>query len=159
MINSFLKSRFLKFSIVGFSGTIVDVGISNLLRFVFLIPEIPSITISFILAVLNNFHWNRVWTYPELKSQQIVPQLTKFALISIVGYIIRTPLFTLFEKQIGDFSAEILKDGFFIDTRIIGHNLTLILVIIIILFWNYLANRIWTYREMTEGDKHEVESP
>ena len=159
MIKTFFKSRFLKFSIVGFSGTIVDIGISNLLRFLFNFPEILSISISFVLAVINNFHWNRIWTYPELKNNQTISQLAKFAAISIIGYIIRTPLFSFFEKPITDFSASIFDNGFFLDTKIIAHNLTLILVIIIVLFWNFLANRFWTYRELSEGDKNEAKSP
>lgn len=156
MIKDFLKSRFVRFSIVGFSGTIVDIGISNLLRFVFHIPEIPSITLSFILAVLNNFHWNRVWTYPEFKNQQTIPQLIKFAVISVIGYIIRTPLFAVFEKPIVKFSSEIVEENLPFDANIIGHNLTLMLVIVIVLIWNYLANRIWTYRNVVGGNNNET---
>jgi len=156
MIKEFLKSRFIRFSIVGFSGTIVDIGISNLLRFIFHMPEIPSITLSFLLAVLNNFHWNRVWTYPEFKNQQTIPQLIKFAVISVIGYIIRTPLFALFEKPITNFFSEIVEENFPLDANIIGHNLTLLLVIVIVLFWNYLANRIWTYRKEVQGENNEA---
>jgi len=158
MLKSILKSRFIKFAVVGLSGTIVDVGVSNLLRFVFNLAEIPSITISFVLAVLNNFHWNRIWTYPELKDKQTAIQLIKFTAISVIGYLIRTPIFTILENPILDFLAKIVRENFPVDLELIAHNISLAIVIIIVLFWNYFANRFWTYRELLKGDENEIES-
>jgi putative flippase GtrA len=156
MFNSLSKSRFVKFALVGLSGTVVDVGISNFLRFFLHLPEIPSITISFFLAVLNNFHWNRVWTYPELRNNEIGKQLIKFTLISIIGYIIRTPLFSILEPSVLDYFKTISFGIFPLSNEVIAHNATLGIVIIIVLFWNYFANRIWTYRDFSNGDIHEI---
>jgi putative flippase GtrA len=120
-------------------------------------PEIPAISISFILAVLNNFHWNRVWTYPELRNSEPRKRFVKFAIISIAGYLIRTPIFSLLEKPIFGFLEKSSFYIFSISPAIIAHNLTLGIVIIIVLFWNYFANRIWTYKSLSEGDLHEVD--
>jgi putative flippase GtrA len=41
----------------------------NLLSHWAQLPLVLAGTISFICAVLNNFTWNRIWTYPESRSR------------------------------------------------------------------------------------------
>lgn len=57
-------ARFLKFCVVGTVGFVVDTGILNSL--IFLGGWIPVLAkaVSFTAAVMNNFLWNRYWTYP-----------------------------------------------------------------------------------------------
>src|SRR5689334_15806458 len=80
--------RFLKFAFVGVLGTIIDLGISNvLMKFVFHVskenaetPVLIASTIGFTIAVINNFIWNRYWTYPDSRSHPISLQLGQFFL-------------------------------------------------------------------------------
>ncbi|MEE8119971.1 MAG: GtrA family protein, partial [Anaerolineales bacterium] len=51
--------RFLKFSVVGIIGAVVDFGSFNLLANVFGVASIVSSVISFSAAVTSNFIWNR----------------------------------------------------------------------------------------------------
>jgi putative flippase GtrA len=95
---------------------------------------------------------------PELKDKQTVIQLIKFTAISVIGYLIRTPIFTILENPILDFLAKIVRENFPVDLVLIAHNISLAIVIIIVLFWNYFANRFWTYRELLKGDENEIES-
>ncbi len=141
------KERFIKFSIVGFSGTLVDFGVFNLLTTVFLLPTILSSIVSFIAAVFNNFFWNRNWTYPESKKMSFSGQFTKFGLVSLAGLAIRTPIFSWLEKPLIQFSIKTWK-AIPLDPVTIGHNLALGIVIVIVLFWNYFANKYWTYKQI-----------
>lgn len=140
--------RFIKFSLVGVSGTIVDFGFFNLFSVLIGLPVILSSIFSFSIAVVNNFYWNRVWTYPESKKVSLADQLTKFCIVSVLGLIIRTPLFALIEKPVIRFSQINISNVISVDPVIIGHNLALAAVIIVVLFWNYFVNRIWTYKNL-----------
>ena len=142
------RERFLKFAIVGVSGTIVDFGIFNfLLHMQF--NSIVASTISFIVAVFNNFYWNRNWTYPESKIHSIAPQLINFSLVSIAGLLIRTILYRLLEQPSINFAEGMLRENIYFSAEVIGKNISLAFVIIIVLFWNYLANRFWTYKNIS----------
>src|SRR5258707_4754566 len=78
--------RFIKFAIVGVIGTVIDLGISNLLmKFVFHVkkedgstPVLIASVIGFTIAVCSNFIWNRYWTYPDSRSYSVWRQLAQF---------------------------------------------------------------------------------
>lgn len=138
----------MRFALVGISGTIVDFTIFNLLSVGFGLPVILSSIGSFLIAVINNFIWNRNWTYPESKESSLSGQLVKFSVVSVLGLIIRTPLFSLIEKPLIVVSTNLVDKQFFIKPEIIGHNIALASVIVVVLFWNYFINRIWTYKNI-----------
>ncbi|MDK2980073.1 MAG: hypothetical protein PWQ55_420 [Chloroflexota bacterium] len=141
--------RFLKFALVGISGTVVDFTIFNLLSSVLGFATIPSSVVSFIAAVFNNFFWNRHWTYPESKAFSFRDQFGKFGVVSVIGLIIRTLIFSNIEHPLILMSAEYL--GMIpLTPAVIGHNLALATVIVIVLFWNYFANKLWTYKGIKE---------
>ncbi len=142
------RQRFLRFALVGVSGTIVDFSIFNLLSVAAGLPIIVSSVVSFLIAVINNFVWNRVWTYPESRQMDLSGQLIKFSLVSVMGLLIRTPLFALIEKPAITMTSKILDGSMPIEPEIIGHNLALAFVIVVVLFWNYFINRKWTYRDI-----------
>ena len=146
-IRNIERERFLKFALVGISGTIIDFGIFNILIYM-QFSSIFSSTISFFVAVVNNFYWNRNWTYPESKIQSIAPQLVNFSVVSIAGLLIRTILYKLIEQPNIYFAETILNENILLSSEVVGKNISLAMVITIILFWNYLANRVWTYKNI-----------
>jgi len=142
------RNRFFRFAVVGVSGTIVDFSIFFLLSRIFGFPKNTSYSISFIIAVVNNFIWNRNWTYPESKEKNVSEQLIKFTIVSIVGFFIRKIVFPFINKPLIDFSKLLFGQRFFIKPEAIGDFLALGFVIIVVLFWNYFINRIWTYKDI-----------
>ena len=150
--------RFVKFALVGISGTIVDFGFFNLFSVLFRLPVVLSSVLSFSIAVFNNFYWNRVWTYPESKQLRAIDQFVKFGVVSLFGLAIRTPLFALIKEPITIMTQTLLPANFPIRTNIVGHNFALALVIIVVLFWNYFANRFWTYRSLSFAKKTKEEN-
>lgn len=144
------QKRFIKFALVGLSGTVVDFAIFNFSSVVIGLPTVISSAISFIIAVFNNFIWNRLWTYPESRKFKLSEQFGKFAIVSIAGLIIRTLIFLWIEEPLIQFSQNYLS-SIPIDPEVIGHNITLASVIVIVLFWNYFINKIWTYKDIKEG--------
>ncbi len=150
------RIRFLKFAFVGVTGTIVDFGIMNLLRIVLNLPLVWSQAISFSVAVVNNFLWNRYWTYPDSRSKALYRQLIQFFLINVVGILVRTPLVTWFDKLILNF----LDKGSLtlpFENYIVSQNLALTGAIAIVLLWNFFANRFWTYSDVPKDDAPSAE--
>lgn len=141
-----LPKRFIKFALVGLSGTLVDFGIFNLCISIFHFNSIIASVCSFSMGLTNNFIWNRLWTYPESKEKSFGSQFIKFIIVSVIGLGIRTPLFAALEKPMIRYSSTLLEANSIISPTTLGHNLALGIAIIVVLFWNYFANRIWTYK-------------
>ncbi len=139
--------RFLKFASVGTLGMVVDLSILNLMVQVVLPALSPSMepaqrllvgnTISFSAAVLSNFTWNRLWTFPESRQRPLLPQLTQFALVNVIGLAINNGvLWAVYHLILG-----------FVPWPL-NYNVAKITAIGIVLFWNYFVNRAWTYRDI-----------
>lgn len=154
--------RFLKFALVGTFGAVVDFATLNVLQFVILVPvppyqntKIASATgIAFCTAVLSNFVLNRYWTYPDSRSRSMRRQLAQFFLISIVGLVFRLIFVSVSYKYLGDFSANLLEslsvNADWGEEAIfqLGTNEAQAISIVVVLFWNFFANRYWTYNDV-----------
>ena len=77
--------RFLKFAVVGAIGAVVDFGVLNFLVLVAGLAPLQANPFSFSAAVISNFTWNRLWTYPESRKFKKRAQLPKFILVNLVG--------------------------------------------------------------------------
>ncbi|MBN1992819.1 MAG: GtrA family protein [Anaerolineae bacterium] len=140
-------SRFIKFAIVGAVGAVIDFTLLNLSLYVIehelgwnLWPSINgnlllANTISVSAAILSNFTWNRLWTFPESRARKKRKQLPQFALINIIGLIINNVIVVGLDALLVGYIGEPWS-----------YNLAKAIAIVIVLFWNFGANRIWTYR-------------
>lgn len=140
------QRRFIKFAVVGASGSVVDFGVFNLLASVLGVNSTISQAVSFSLAVLNNFIWNRLWTYPETRKSSLVKPLIQFGVVNVIGLGIRTLLFTIIEPPMISMAERAFPGSGY--TIAIGHNVTLAILILIVMLWNYFANRYWTFKEI-----------
>lgn len=141
------RTRFLKFVVVGTIGFVVDFLTFNIVRSgIGLGPEISSV-ISFCVAVLSNFLFNRFWTYPDSRSKPLLGQLMQFAVVNILGLVIRTVIFSLIHNPMVSL-FEMIAEDFRIPAIVLGENLSLAIVVIIVMFWNFFINRYWTYNDV-----------
>ena len=146
-------TRFLKFSVVGAVGAIVDFGTFNILRTRFGAPAVLASVLSFTAAVTSNFIWNRYWTYPDSRSKPLRRQALQFGLVSLIGLAIRTPAFALLIGPCTRLAASLLEilPAVGLDAATLGSNLALAVAVIIVLFWNFFVNRYWTYADVDAG--------
>lgn len=153
-------ARFLKFSVVGALGAVVDFGTFNLLSTILGLWSIAASVLSFSAAVSSNFLWNRVWIYPDSRTKPIASQALQFVLVNLVGLLIRTPVFALSEgpfTRLAEYTLPRLQSlsgplaGLAARTTpaVAGSNLALVLAVVIVLFWNFGANRLWTYSDVS----------
>ncbi len=143
------RARFMRFAMVGVIGAVVDFGVANLLTGVFHMEFLWASMISFAAAVLSNFLWNRFWTYPDSRSKAVGHQIAQFSLISIIGLIIRTPIVKLLETPMISLFTRLLGKNFFLTPRFAGHNATLAIAVLVVMMWNFFANRFWTYNDVS----------
>lgn len=141
------QKRIFKFAVVGGIGTVIDFGIFNLLTQTTALTAVTASVVSFSCAVINNFFLNRAWTFKGSQARSLPVQLGQFALVSVVGLAIRTPIFSTLEKLFTNLSIRFLP-GFFLSPVVVGHNLALACAIVIVLIWNFIANRFWTFKDV-----------
>ena len=164
--------RFLKFAVVGVIGAIIDFGSFNLLRQPFLnlaeqgafdrfanifsgaSLETASIAlgivtgISFVLALISNFMWNRYWTYPESRSKSKRLQMTQFAAVNAAGFLVRPPAFGYTHQYFGSMVERILLSLGTETVYWLGDNICLAVIVGIVMLWNFFVNRYWTYGDV-----------
>jgi putative flippase GtrA len=143
------RSRFLRFAVVGMIGAVVDFGTFNILVSLFGVLPLLASVFSFTAAITSNFSWNRFWTYPDSRSKPVMQQVAQFALISLVGLGIRTPLFAFLEGRLVKlFVSAHLRLFRVFDARFLAHNFALAVAVIVVMFWNFFINRYWTYNDI-----------
>lgn len=142
------RNRFLRFAVVGVIGAIVDFGTFNIFVNVLHMVAVWASVFSFTAAVVSNFMWNRFWTYPDSRSKRVSKQVVQFILVSMIGLGIRTPLFAWLERLLTQMCANMLPKNFFLSSTVVGHNIALAVAVIVVMFWNFYANRLWTYNDI-----------
>lgn len=128
-------TRFARFLTVGAVGTIMDFGTLTLLKLAGF-PTLTANSISFTVGLLNNFTWNRLWTFGDSINTDWRRQLAKFTLVSLVGLALNNLIVLGMEgafnhllgsSQWGYLPAKVIATG-------------------VVVFWNYFANRTWTFK-------------
>ncbi len=155
--------RFLKFAIVGISGAVIDFGILIVLQATLLPPThvihvIIATVIAFTSAVVSNFIWTRYWVYPESRNTPIRKQLAQFATISVIGGAGRTLWIAVMYYQIGHLLMPIalpfihlFRPGYVpsvIAEEKLGTIIAQMIAMVVVMLWNFFANRYWTYRDV-----------
>lgn len=109
LLQRILKHRFVKFGIIGFSGTIVNLGVLYAAQ-EYLFPHIHpdqtrlnlSLSLAIFCATLNNFTWNRIWTWGDRKKEikkSLIFQLGQYFLACWLSIILQF----LFTKMLAQF--------------------------------------------------------
>jgi len=126
LIKKFLP--FIKYCIVGATGTFVDLAALYIFVEYFKLPVLLGATFSFFLAVVNNFLLNKLWTFKN-KSLNYRKLFIKFLVVSLVGLGLTLTSMVFFVNILGLWYmlAKILSSG-------------------IVLTWNFLGNKLWTFK-------------
>ena len=136
--------RFLKFATVGAAGSITDFVVLNVLIQVFGVSLFIGNAVSFTAAVCQNFTLNRLWTFPESRQRNAGRQLFQFTIVSIVGLTINQFVFLGVHRVLEPYWGQLIADPQLAFT--VSYNFAKLMAIGVVLFWNFFANRIWTYR-------------
>ncbi|MBO4741367.1 MAG: GtrA family protein [Bacteroidales bacterium] len=119
--------KFLKFCVVGVTGTVVDFGLTWICKEKFKIPKFVANAIGFVVAATSNYFLNRWWTWGSTNSQVGV-EYTKFFAVSLIGLGLNTLiLYILHEKmKVNFWVSKVFATG-------------------VVMIWNFLANNFFTF--------------
>ncbi len=129
--------RFIKFCLVGASGTLVYLGLLTLFTEVLGLFYIISAAISYETSIITNFVLNDIWTFRDRRSPGMGKYLyrgLKFNLVSLVGLGIHMAILWFFTEVVGLF-----------------YLLSAIFAIAGAMLWNFFINTLWTWRAKPHG--------
>jgi putative flippase GtrA len=127
--------RFVRFAAVGALGTVVDFGLLAIFKELLGLPTLLANTLSFSAGAANNFTLNRLWTYPDARAKNAILQLAQFVLVSVGGLLLNDGIVLWLEGPLGTLLG--LPDY--------GYALAKVVATGLVLFWNFTANRLWTF--------------
>lgn len=128
--------RFLKFGTVGASGTVVNLGLLYFAQeHIFTAVQQPvmrlnlSLALAIFFATLNNFFWNRLWTWADRKQHYNRPMLTQFGQYTLACWL------SIVLQAI--FTNALAPHFYYLIANLIAVVLTSVL--------NFVVNDIWTF--------------
>ena len=127
--------RFTRFLAVGGLGTLLDLGLLTVLKQSGF-PTLAANSLSFSAGVANNFILNRRWTFADASVAPWSSQLARFTLVSLIGLALNNAIILLLEAPFGNLTGQ-PEWGYF-PAKIVATGL--------VVFWNYFANRLWTFQ-------------
>lgn len=126
--------RFSRFLTVGAVGTLLDFTLLTLLKLAGM-PTLPANTLSFTAGLINNFTWNRLWTFGGGTSPNWRKQFAQFTLVSLIGLALNNLIVLTLEAPLGTLFGQPAW----------GYLPAKLLATALVVFWNYFANRKWTF--------------
>ena len=136
LLRRIFSRRFLKFGIVGASGTVVNLGLLYFAQeHIFTAVQQPemrlnlSLALAIFFATLNNFFWNRLWTWADRKHHYNRPMLTQIGQYTVACWlsIVLQAIFT-----------NVLAPYFY---YLIANLIAIVLTSVL----NFVLNDIWTF--------------
>lgn len=121
--------KLFKFGIVGFSGMVIDFGITYLCKEKLKINKYVANILGFSFAVINNYFLNRIWTFNSSNAHW-QSEFLRFLFFSLTGLIVNTLLIFLLNGK--------MKINFYLSKAI---------AIICVFFWNYSLNAIFNFKK------------
>jgi len=130
-------TRFARFLTVGALGTLLDFGLLAALKYAG-VATILANSFSFTAGVVNNFTWNSRWTFADLRRRNANAgaMFFQFLMVSLVGLALNNAIVLLLEAPLGALIGN--ADFGYVPAKIIATG--------VVVFWNYFANRNWTFR-------------
>jgi dolichol-phosphate mannosyltransferase len=117
-----------KFLLVGLSGYVLNLAIFTFSLKVLSVHHIAAATIAFGVAVMNNFWWNRHWTFAA-RDGHAGFQAARFFTVSVIAFLI----------QVGILEVLVASAGL---PKVLAQAISLALATPV----NFLGNKMWSFR-------------
>jgi dolichol-phosphate mannosyltransferase len=138
------KKRFMKFGAVGASGVVVNLGVLYLCQeylFTFIQTQGMRLNLSLAVAIffatVNNFFWNRAWTWSDRfhrPDKHLILHFGQYALACWVGIVLQVLLTKLLVIYLHYLAANALA-------------------IVLASVFNFVVNNFWTFRSHKPVDE------
>ena len=116
--------QLMRFGLVGSSGYVVNLAVFALLAGVLDIHHIAAAIGAFGVAVINNFWWNRHWTF-DARDGHAGFQAARFFTVSVIGLGVNLVLLELFVSavELPELPAQALAVALTLPVNFIGNKL------------------------------------
>ncbi|MGL5786894.1 MAG: GtrA family protein [Bacteroidales bacterium] len=128
--------QFIKFAFVGASGTVVDFGMTWLMKEKMRLNKYLANSIGFLIAATSNFIINRYWTFHS-ENPDISGEYFRFMLISLIGLSINNAVIYSFSQQ--------WADRYFTRFTSLRFYISKIIATGIVVLWNFFMNYFFTF--------------
>lgn len=118
-----------KFALVGASGTVVNLSAYTLLLRVAGLHYLAAAFVSFLIAFLNNYTWNRQWTFRHRRFGVASQGARFFIVSSMAGGLNILLLYALVVADTPKLPAQALA-------------------VALVMPLNFLGNKLWTFRDV-----------
>lgn len=150
LIRRIISRRFLKFGTVGASGTVINMGLLYVSQEYFFssVASVEvrlnmSLAVAIFFATLNNFFWNRLWTWADRKQHHDRPLPVQFGQYT-ASCSISIALQTLFTNLLAPHVYYLLGN-------LIAIGLSSVL--------NFLLNDLWTFGRLKWSRRRSLVPP
>ena len=137
LLRALIRHRFIRFGAVGLSGTVVNMAVLYVSQTILFAGVSPfekrlyiSLGIAIFLATLNNYLWNRWWTWGDRKKKTIsgfFTQMAQYYLACGVAIIIQFVI-TMFLS------------------RVVFYLVANVAAIVLSAIFVYILNNVWTFQ-------------
>lgn len=131
------SERLMRFAVVGGIGTLIDFGVLYVLKEIVGLPLIVANSLSYLAGVVNNFTLNRSWTFPESRNRAAWRQFMQFLAVSTAGLLLNSLIVVTLAAPLGALLG--LSSSGYMAAKVLATG--------IVVFWNFGANRLWTFRQ------------
>lgn len=131
-----LSWQAIKFGLVGVSGTAITFVLLTLLHkglgWQIAIANVPA----YGAGIVNNYLWNRHWTFGHVERRSVMRQGGQFAAVSLVGLVINTIVLQL-----------AVRAG-------LHYVIAFVIAAGIVYLWNFVLNHQLTFRHTAQALRH-----
>ncbi|MEA2350686.1 MAG: hypothetical protein QOG86_1627 [Thermoleophilaceae bacterium] len=122
--------QLVKFCIVGGSGFVVNVSVFFVVNHLMGVHHIVAATVAFVVALFNNFWWNRHWTFGKVGAREHHAgfQAARFFTVSVVAFLVALGILQLL-----------------VTTTSMPATLAQAISIIAATPLNFVGNKMWTF--------------
>jgi len=127
IVKSHYKS-FSKFTVVGAINTVIDFSVFYILHDLFDVVFVAAHIGAFFVALANSFYFNAIWTFKNLKRDQLIKQISAFTAIGVTGLVLSTITIYLASYFMWVYFAKIMAMA-------------------VSFIWNYIGSWIFVFRD------------
>jgi len=121
-------AQLFKFGVVGGTGYVINIIAFALLTQAGDLHHIPAAICAFLVAVTNNFLWNRQWTFREAPGRHPANQGVRFLTVSVIGLCVNLAILEALVSGVG--LSELPAQA---------------IAVAIAMPVNFIGNKLWTF--------------
>ncbi len=122
-------TQLIRFGLVGASGAVVNLIVFAILNHGFGVHYLVAGVGAFLVAAVNNYTWNRGWTFRDQTRRPHARQLTQFAVVAALVLLPNLTLLWLLNEHLG-------VHGVFAQ----------MIAVVIVTPISFLGQKLWTFR-------------